>query len=104
MRKLNIFSVALVATLVALPVLAPVMAGGSGDGFFAFSFFSIFFCCIFFCAWAIPAILAYIVYQDAVKNSVDSPILWGLLTFFTGWIGLLVYFLAIRPDAIKRNA
>ena len=58
-------------------------------------------CCIIIFAMAIPAALAVFVYKDAQKNHVDNPIVWALLTFFFNVIGLLIYFLAIRPDAIK---
>jgi len=47
--------------------------------------------------------LAYYVYKDAVKYEVENPGLWALLTLFTGGvIGILIYFLAIRPEAVKK--
>jgi hypothetical protein len=42
-------------------------------------------------------------YSDAKKNNVENPVLWGILGF-TGLIGLLIYFLVIRPEAIKKNS
>lgn len=59
-------------------------------------------CCSVLVSLLIPFAFAYWVYKDAVKNKVDSPMLWALITFFFTLIGLLIYLLAIRPDAIKR--
>lgn len=61
---------------------------------------------IYCCALCIPLLivigLAVWVYKDAQKNKVDNAALWAILTFFTGLIGILIYLLAIRPDAIKK--
>ena len=60
------------------------------------------YCCIACVPLVILIALAYYVYRDAQKNQVENAALWALLTFFTGLIGFLIYFLAIRPDAIKK--
>src|SRR5690606_27109507 len=64
----------------------------------------IYFLCICLIPLVIGAILAVVVYKDAKKNNVENPILWAILTFLFSIIGLLVYFLAIRPEAIRRNS
>lgn len=56
-------------------------------------------CCV---ALIVPLGLAIWVYKDAEKNHVENGILWAILTFFFTLIGLLVYLLAIRPEAIKK--
>ncbi len=58
-------------------------------------------CCVALVALVVPLVLAIVVYKDAQKHKVDNPILWALLSFFFSIIGLLIYFFAIRPDAIK---
>jgi hypothetical protein len=58
-------------------------------------------CCSVLIAFLIPFAFAYWVYNDAVKNNVENPMLWAVVTFFFTLIGLLIYLLAIRPDAIK---
>ncbi len=50
---------------------------------------------------AIAGGISYFVYTDAVKHRVENPALWALVCFFTGLIGLLIYFLAIRPKYVK---
>ncbi|SRR5260221_5752266 len=69
------------------------------------SIFSILFSCFYCLLCTVPFILlialAIYVYNDAVKYNVDTPILWALVTFFFPVVGLLIYFLAIRADAIK---
>lgn len=45
----------------------------------------------------LPVALAYIVYRDASNNNVDVPFIWALVTFFMPFIGILIYFLAVRP-------
>ncbi len=35
--------------------------------------------------------VSYLIYKDAVKNNVDNPILWALLTFFLGLLGIVLY-------------
>jgi len=62
-----------------------------------------FYCCICLISLLVPTAIAYFVYKDAVRNEVDNPILWAILTFFLTVVGLLIYFLAIRPDAIKQK-
>jgi len=41
--------------------------------------------------------VAYWVYNDANDREMDSATLWGIVTFLTGLIGLVIYFL-IRDD------
>lgn len=57
-------------------------------------------CCI---SLIVPIICAVIVYKDAQKNNVENAILWTVISFFFPLIGLLVYFLAIKPEAVKKN-
>ena len=42
---------------------------------------------------AISIGLTIFVYTDAKKRGMDNPILWAILTFFTGLIGLIIYLL-----------
>jgi hypothetical protein len=61
-------------------------------------------CCIPI-AWLIfSVVVAIVVYKDAEKNKVENGVIWALLTFFFNIIGLLVYYLAIKPEAMKKNA
>lgn len=66
----------------------------------AYSFVWCLACCIPF---LISAVLAYIVYKDAKKNNVENGALWAIVTFLFSVIGLLVYYLAIRPEALKKS-
>lgn len=61
------------------------------------------YCCILCVPLIIWAVVSYLVYKDAVKNNVDNAALWGILVFFFSIVGILIYFLAIRPEAIKKN-
>lgn len=63
----------------------------------------LFFYCCFLCVPLIIVIaLAYWVYKDAKKYEVENAPLWALLVLFTSIIGILIYFLAIRPEAVKK--
>lgn len=62
----------------------------------------LFYCCILCIPLLVLFGFAYWVYKDATKYKVENPALWGLLTFCTGIVGLLIYFLAIRPEAVKK--
>lgn len=44
--------------------------------------------------------VAYWVYNDANDRGMDSATLWGVITFLTGLIGLVIYFL-IREDKVE---
>jgi hypothetical protein len=71
------------------------------------SFFMIYFAII--CSSAIISLMinsiaAYAVYNDAKKNNVDNAILWTAFSFFFPLIGILIYFLAIKPGAIKSTS
>ncbi len=59
-------------------------------------------CCGILLGLAIQFGLTYWVYKDAKKNKADNEVLWALITFFTGLIGLLIYVLAIRPEAVRK--
>lgn len=73
----------------------------AAGGLFASAGIAIY-CCIACIPLIILIALAYYVFKDAKKYEVDNAALWAALTFFTGIIGLLIYFLAIRPDAVKK--
>jgi hypothetical protein len=60
------------------------------------------YCCVLCVPVIILIVLAAYVYKDAKKNNVENAPLWALLTLITGLIGLLIYFLAIRPEAIRK--
>lgn len=49
--------------------------------------------------YLILGILAFIVYKDAKKMGVDNGVLWAVLTFFFGFIPMIIYFAAIRNKA-----
>jgi hypothetical protein len=68
-----------------------------------FAGFGLIWCCIMCVPFVILLGLAIFVYKDAEKNKVENGVLWAILTFFTGIIGLLIYLLAIKPEAIKKN-
>lgn len=72
------------------------LSNGAAAGIFGVTFI-IPLCCGLLIAGGI----AYFVYSDAKKNNVENPVLWAVITFFTGLIGLLIYFLAIRPKATE---
>ena len=116
MRKLSqrimgsAFAISLISFLV--PVLAHAQtyrytdtytmddAGGAVALGGAVIIFYLIGCCI---SLSIPIICAVVVYRDAKKNNVENAILWVLLSFFFSIIGLLVYFLAIKPEAVRKN-
>ena len=54
-------------------------------------------CC---CFWLVIAlVISYLVYKDAQKNNVDNPMLWAIVTFFLGLIGVVIYLLVARNNA-----
>jgi cbb3-type cytochrome oxidase subunit 3 len=73
----------------------------AAGGVFA-TFSIVLYCCLLCVPTIILIALAVYVYKDAQKHNVDNAALWALLTFFTGIIGLLVYLLAIKPEAVKK--
>ncbi len=74
----------------------------SGAAAGVFGITALLSCCIPLLVLIVSVVLAVIVYKDAQKNKVENPILWALLTLFFSLIGALVYFLAIKPDAVKK--
>ena len=60
-------------------------------------------CCFTCLPLVLSFVLAYLVYNDAKKNNIPDGMVWALITFFFNVIGLLVYFLAIKPEAIRKN-
>lgn len=65
-----------------------------------FTLMYVCFCCV---AILVPIACAVIVYKDAMKFKIDNAVLWAVLAFFFPIIGLLVYFLAIKPDAVRKQ-
>ncbi len=81
-----------------VPVLALLMQRGAQDqaaaatccagfGFLVFVVIAVFVVSILLLVW---------VARDAKNRGVDNPVLWLMLVFFTGIIGLIIY-LAVRP-------
>jgi hypothetical protein len=117
-KLLNLF---VVAALVLAPVLAVTPAVAADDDYDWNSFwdeveeesdkdnkddggilagFGILTCCLMIIPLLIWLAISYfVVYKDAVKNNVSSPILWLLVTFFFGLLGLLIYFLVGKKNA-----
>lgn len=60
------------------------MAGGSLFALIALIFF------------VIAIVMPFWVYSDAKRNSPHSPVLWALVVFFGGFLGLLLYFILGR--------
>lgn len=100
-RKLSLF--ALQVPLFAVLFTGTVLADDATDEAAAgFSF--LLFCCFSIIGLALPLGLAFFVYSDAKKNNIENDVLWALVTFFTGVIGILIYFLVIRKQALEKNA
>lgn len=73
----------------------------AGSAFFGgLTIFYICLCCI---SLIVPIVCAVIVYKDANKNSIENAVIWALVSFFFPIIGILIYFLAIKPDAMKKQ-
>lgn len=68
-------------------------SGDAAAGLFGLGCFFI----VFVSMLAISIAIMVWVYNDAKSRGVDSPILWLVLIFFTGLIGLIIYFFA-RPQ------
>jgi len=104
LRKLltSLLAIALlVAPVFAASVVLPVNAqsdwdwdyssSSTDDGVAGMSL--IIWCCCFAVMLIVPIALAFFVYSDAQKNNVDNPILWALIVFIFGLLGLLIYLL-----------
>jgi len=52
--------------------------------------------------WIIWIILAIWAYKDAKKRGMSAPIVWFLVVFFLGIIGLIIY-LIVRPKEVPQN-
>ncbi|NPA74640.1 MAG: phage holin family protein, partial [Euryarchaeota archaeon] len=70
-------------------------------GVFAFLGLGLALVCgaIFFIIWLVLAIWAY---KDAKRRGMDAPIVWFLVVFFLGIIGLIIY-LIVRPKEVPQN-
>ncbi len=118
MRKVILGAVGGVATLLTLatavqangynyyPVTTDLStsAAASSMGLAGAGISLVIWCCVALVFLLVPIVLAIIVYKDAMKNNVENAVLWALLTFFFNIVGLLVYYLAIRPEALKKGA
>jgi ABC-type transport system involved in multi-copper enzyme maturation permease subunit len=74
------------------------------DPVFGLVFYLISICCFGLIYAAIPIACAVVVYRDAKKNKVEHIYLWTLITLLFNVIGLIIYFLAIRPEYIRKNS
>ncbi len=111
LNKKILFSMPIISSLL---VTVPVLASGydytysnAADAAAATTFLGGTFllaCCPLIIYVVFDLVIAYIVYSDAKKNKVENGVLWAVITFFFSLIGLLVYFLAIRPEAMKKHS
>jgi Na+-driven multidrug efflux pump len=74
-------------------------AGLAVGGTMMFVYFC-FICCV---PLIISSICAFVVHKDAKKNNVENAVLWTAVSFFFPLIGLLIYFLAIKPEALRNG-
>jgi hypothetical protein len=80
--------------LAALPLLAFAQTDTSGSG--AGLFGGLFGCICGLIGLAIEVFILYWVYTDAKKRGNPNAILWVVVTFFLGLIGLILYVLIGR--------
>lgn len=70
-------------------------------------FVTLFYVCCLLCLGllyaAIPIACAVVVFRDAKKNKVEHRYFWTIFTLLFNVIGLIIYFLAIRPEYIRKN-
>lgn len=97
-------------TLLAAPVMAQsymydygytgadTAAGVAGLGFGV-----VYMLCICCVPLIISSVVAYLVFKDAKKHNIDNAAVWALLCFFFNVIGVLVYFLVPRAEAMKKK-
>jgi len=53
--------------------------------------------------WGIWIAVSVWVKNDAEAAGVDNPMLWAVLTFFFGIVVLIIYLVAIKPNALKNK-
>jgi len=114
--KLNAKVIAATSALASVVMTVPVLANGydynytygaASDAAAAtagLGFSVVWLCCVCIVPLVVGGILAYVVYNDAKKNNVENAALWAVITFFFSVIGLLVYYLAIKPEAMKKQS
>lgn len=105
--KFSLFNLSVsLLTLFVLFANFNIVDAATNDSSGAEGFFAIFFICGFYgfiiaCALIINLFFAWVVYKDAIRNNVENPLIWALLTFIFNVMGLLVYYLGIKPDAVR---
>ena len=99
--------VSAIITMLAVPGLAAAQdasGGSSGGGDPELGVLCLILQCliplIIYLIWGMVAIWAR---NDAASRGIDSPWLWGVVVFFGGIVGLIIYLLVPRAQAKERN-
>ncbi len=74
---------------------------GMDAGLLAFGVGTMVCAVVFFIIWLLLAIWAY---KDAKKRCMSSPIIWFLVVFFLGIIGLIIYVVIRKDECQKQQA
>jgi len=95
-------------TLMAAPVMAqsyydygytPADTAAATGIFAVTSFLPLLCCCVMYLVFIGIGIW---VYKDAKKHNIDNAAVWAILCVFFTVIGLLIYFLVPRAEAMKK--
>jgi len=106
----KIFSLACFLSILILSLTSTVNAFGynsasfssSYDIFPTFIFIIMLVYIIIFIVWLAAA---YWAYKDAKKRGVEHPGLWGVVVFFAGLIGIIIYLVLrnnLKPSTLNR--
>ena len=98
MRKINLY--VLTSLLFALLFTDIVSAMSSFDSMMWFPIIIIGIYAIFFIVWFL---VAHWVYKDAQKRKAENPMLWGVLVFFAGIVGIILWMVLRPPIGGKKN-
>jgi apolipoprotein N-acyltransferase len=92
--RLQALALAAGLALAGLPILAFAQDTSGSDA--AAGVGILFTCFCYLIGLVIEIALTYWVYTDAKKRGNPNAVLWGVLTFFLGLLGLLIYILVGR--------
>ncbi|MGA1820789.1 MAG: hypothetical protein ACMUHU_07270 [Thermoplasmatota archaeon] len=106
-RKTFVRIVSIALVLLSIAVTGSVAAQAddpSAGGGGAVAVMCLLYACFTFLPFIVILILAIWVHSDAKNNGVDNAFLWAVVVFFTGIVGLIIYFLVIKPKALEDRA
>lgn len=88
-RRVTSFLILIAESFLVFQTVIPVLQGMPGG----LELFFVLFVLVALVGFVVVVGLSYWVYRDATRRNMDNALLWALVAFFVGPLGIIIYLL-----------